>query len=169
MPEETPIPDLATLNYDQPLHGIDEIRAANPQRFEFEMLTGIVYLDPAAHIIVGFKNTSADDWWARGHVPGYALFPGVLMCEAAGQLCGFYYSHFKIGLANSLIGLGSIEEARFTRPVFPGERLVLVGTGLRVHRRLARFRVEGFVGTEKAFVATVVGTPLGTLKELRGA
>jgi 3-hydroxyacyl-[acyl-carrier-protein] dehydratase len=40
---------------------------------------------------------------------------------------------------------------------------------VKVHRRLTRFRVEGFVGAEKAFVALVGGTPLGQLEVLRGA
>ena len=56
-----------------------------------------------------------------------------------------------------------------SRQVRPGERLVLVGTGLKVRRRLTRFRVVGQVGTEKAFEAVITGVPLGKLEDLRGA
>jgi 3-hydroxyacyl-[acyl-carrier-protein] dehydratase len=163
------VPDLATLNYDRPMFGIEDIRAVNPHRYEFEMISGIVHLDGARQVIVGFKDARADEFWTRGHMPGFPLFPGVLMCEAAAQLCAFYYIHQKVGAPGVLLGLAVIEEARFLRPVRPGERLVLVGTGVKVHRRLTRFRVAGFVGPEKAFEMIVGGTPLGQLEELRGA
>jgi|SRR5262245_1388721 len=169
MTAEPPPVDLSALNYEHPLAGIEQIRAVNPQRFEFEMLTGIVHIDPAAKIIVGFKDIRADEFWVRGHMPKYPLFPGVLMCEAAAQMCGFYYFNQKVGDAGVLMGLGGIDEARFHRPVRPGERLVLVGVGIKVHRRLMRFRVTGYVGNEKAFEAIMTGVPLGKTEELFGA
>lgn len=161
--------ELSALDYDHPLFGIEQIREANPHRFEFEMLTGIVHLDPEKHLIIGFKDASPNDFWVRGHMPGVPLFPGVLMCEAAAQLCGFYYVHQKVGDPGSLLGLGGIDETRFVRTVRPGERLVLVGTGLKVHRRMTRFRVVGHVGNEKVFETVVSGMPLGKLGELRRA
>jgi 3-hydroxyacyl-[acyl-carrier-protein] dehydratase len=169
MTAEGPVPDLTALNFDRPLFGIEDIRAVNPHRHEFEMLTGIVHLDPTGHVIIGFKDLRTDEFWTRGHVPGFPVFPGVLMCEAGAQLCSFYYTHQKVGNPGSFVGLAVLDEARFHRPVRPGERLVLVGVGVRVHRRLTRFRVTGYVGAEKSFEATVGGTPLGTLEELRGA
>ena len=164
-------PVLESLDYDfaRPLAGIEEIRAANPHRHEFEMLTGIVHVDPSQKVIVGFKELRADDFWTRGHMPGFPLFPGVLMCEAAAQLCGYYYTTQKIGDPGSLLGQAGVDEARFIRTVRPGERLVMVATGLKVHRRLTRFRVVGQVGAEKAFEAVITGVPLGKLEELRGA
>jgi 3-hydroxyacyl-[acyl-carrier-protein] dehydratase len=165
----TPEIDLAAFDYDNPLVGIEAIREINPQRFEFEMLTGIVYLDPSRHIVVGFKDTRPDEFWAKGHMPGFPLFPGVLMCEAAAQLCGYYYNSQKIGDPGSLLGLAGVDEARFVRPVRPGERLVLLATGVKIHRRLTKFRVVGTVAGEKAFEAVVAGVPLGKLEELRGA
>src|SRR5262245_61478339 len=155
MSAESPPIDLTAFDYDRPLAGVEQIRAANPQRHEFEMLSGIVHLDPAAKLIVGFKDIRPDDFWVPGDMPGYALFPGVLMCEAAAQLSGFFYISLKIGDPGVLMGLGGIDEARFFRPVRPGERLVLVGTGIKIHRRLTRFRVTGYVGTEKAFEAII--------------
>jgi 3-hydroxyacyl-[acyl-carrier-protein] dehydratase len=168
MPAEIPPIDIATLNFENPLIGLEAIREVNPQRFEFEMLSGIVHVDTTNHIVVGFKDLSHDEFWIRGHIPGYAVLPGVLMCEAAAQLCAYYFSTHVAGIG-SLIGLAGIEEARFHRPVRPGSRLIMVGTGTKVHRRLTRFRVVGSVNNEKAFEATVAGTSLGTLKELRGA
>jgi len=164
---DQPTIDLSAIDFSRPIAGIEDIRAVNPQRYEFEMLTAIVHLDPVKHVIVGYKDMAADAFWARGHMPGFPLFPGVLMCEAAAQLCAYYYTSQKIGLPGFLIGLGGIDEARFVRSVRPGERLVLVGTGIKVHRRLTRFRVEGFVGSERAFETVVTGVPIGQLEDLR--
>jgi 3-hydroxyacyl-[acyl-carrier-protein] dehydratase len=165
---DLPALDLNALDYANPLVGIDAIRAVNPQRFEFEMLTGIVHIDTVGYRIVGFKDLSEDEFWTRGHMPGYPVLPGVLMCEAAAQLGGYYISRY-VASPGMLIGLAGIDEARFLRPVRPGDRLVLVGTGVKIHRRLSRFRVVGTVGGEKVFEAVVGGVTLGQLTELRGA
>lgn len=161
--------DLATLDFSNPIAGIEDIRAVNPHRYEFEMLTGVVHIDPACHVIVGFKDMAEDDFWVRGHMPGYPLFPGVLMCEAAAQLCGYYYVSQKIGDPGVLLGLGGIDETRFVRTVRPGERFVMVGTGVKIHRRMTKFRVVGSVDGEKVFETLVTGVPIGKLRELRGA
>jgi len=65
------------------------------------------------------------------------------------------------------VALGAIDEARFVRPVRPGERLILVGTGLKVHRRLTRFHVLGLVGQERVFETQVSGMPIGKLADLQ--
>ena len=75
--------DLATIDFSNVLAGIDEIRALNPHRYEFEMLTAVVHIDPSRHVIVGYKDISDTEFWVRGHMPGFPLMPGVLMCEAA--------------------------------------------------------------------------------------
>ncbi|MFM8275311.1 MAG: 3-hydroxyacyl-ACP dehydratase FabZ family protein [Gemmata sp.] len=169
MSAEEPVIDPTAFDFSRPVAGIEEIRAANPHRYEFELLDGIVHTDPVAHVVVGFKNMKPDDFWARGHMPGFPLFPGVLMCEAGAQLCAYYYTAQKIGTPGALLGLAALDEVKFVRTVRPGERLVLVGVGKRVHRRLTRFHVVGYVGTERAFEATITGAPLGKLEELRGA
>ena len=169
MSADAPTIDFSTLDFSKPIADLNAIRAVNPQRHEFEMLTGIVYLDPEKHLIVGFKDLSPDEFWARGHMPGFPLFPGVLMCEAAAQLCGYYYTTQQIGNPGVLLGLGGLDEARFIRSVRPGDRLILVGAGVKIHRRLTRFKVTGYVEGQKAFETLVTGVPLGKLEELRGA
>jgi 3-hydroxyacyl-[acyl-carrier-protein] dehydratase len=166
---EAPLIDLAALDFSNPIAGIKEIREVNPHRHEFEMLTAVVHIDPVNHVIVGYKDLSEKEFWVRGHMPGYPLFPGVLMCEAAAQMCGYYYVSQKIGDPGVLLGLGGIDETRFVRTVRPGERLVMVGTGVKIHRRLTRFRVVGTVNGDKVFETLVSGVPIGKLKELRGA
>jgi len=161
--------DVTRLDLSRPIAGIDDIRAVNPHRFEMEMITAIVLLDPARKLIVGYKDLTADDFWVRGHMPGFPLLPGVLMSEAAAQLCCYYTVTQKVCDPGVLMGLGGIEETRFLRPVRPGDRLVMVGRGLKVHRRLTRFRTIGYVRGEKVFETTVIGVPIGKWEELKGA
>src|ERR1700736_83541 len=91
--------DLATLDLNRVLADADAIRKINPQRFEMEQLTAIVYVDPEQHIVVGYKDVGVDEFWVRGHMPDYPLLPGVLMCEAAAQLCCYYIAVTEIGRA----------------------------------------------------------------------
>src|SRR5262245_57514352 len=106
----------------------DAIRRVNPQRHEMEQLTAIVFVDGEQHVIAGYKDVRGDEFWVRGHMPGYPLLPGVLICEAAAQLCS-YYSVTSGLLQGDFIGFGGLENVRFRSPVRPGDRLVLIGKG----------------------------------------
>jgi 3-hydroxyacyl-[acyl-carrier-protein] dehydratase len=86
MPPEA-IFDHTTLDLNKVVISQEEIRKSNPQRFEMEHLDGILMIDPENHIIVGFKDVRSDEFWVRGHMPGYPILPGVIMCESAAQLC----------------------------------------------------------------------------------
>jgi 3-hydroxyacyl-[acyl-carrier-protein] dehydratase len=168
MPDDTPF-DPSQYDFTRPMLDIEAIRAVNPHRHEMELLTAVIHIDTAKHEIVGYKDFTASDFWCRGHMPGFPLVPGVLMCEAAAQLTGFYAQYHKISDPGVLMGLGGIEETRFRRTVRPGERLVMVGTGIRVQRRMTKFKVTGYVGSEKAFETTLIGVPIGQLEELKRA
>jgi 3-hydroxyacyl-[acyl-carrier-protein] dehydratase len=163
MPADFTVPDVDPLALDLTKRAadLDAIRAVNPHRHEMEMLTAITEIDPTKHYVVGFKDLGESEFWVRGHMPGFPLLPGVLMCEAAAQLCGYYGTTQGI-TAGRLMGLGGVEFAKFKRMVRPGDRLVLVGYGLKIDRRLMRFHVRGYVGAEPAFETVVIGVPLKT-------
>src|SRR5687768_2601915 len=118
----------------------EAIRKLNPQRFELEHLDAIVLVDTERQLIVGYKDVRDDEFWVRGHIPGYPLLPGVLICEAAAQLCSYYVGHAKF-LSGEFLGFGGMENVRFRSPVKPGDRLVLIGKGTRIHRRQTLFSV----------------------------
>jgi 3-hydroxyacyl-[acyl-carrier-protein] dehydratase len=139
--------------------GREEIRRANPQRFEMEQLDAIVHIDRVKHLLVGYKDVHAEEFWVRGHMPGYPLLPGVLMCEAAAQLSGYYCASSGMFQAD-FIGFGGLENVRFRDTVHPGDRLLLVAKGIKFHRRQAVFNVQGFVGTAMVFHADIIGIPM---------
>jgi 3-hydroxyacyl-[acyl-carrier-protein] dehydratase len=161
--EKVPEIDVKSLDLTKRYADIEAIRKANPQRYEFEMLTAITEIDTEQKFLVGFKDLGEDEFWARGHIPGNPLMPGVLMCEAAAQLGSFYVMNQGY-IKEGMMGLGAIESAKFKRMVRPGDRLVLVGHGLRVDRRLFRFHVRGYVNCEIAFEMIITGMPLKSVK-----
>jgi 3-hydroxyacyl-[acyl-carrier-protein] dehydratase len=151
--------DPAQLDLGRVVADAEAIRRVNPQRFEMEQLTAIVHMDSEQHLVVGYKDVRADEFWVRGHMPGYPLLPGVLMCEAAAQLCSYYICTHRL-IQGDFIGFGGLENVRFRAPVRPGDRLVLVGKGTKLNRRQSIFNVQGLVGSTMVFHADVLGVPL---------
>ena len=137
----------------------EKVRMANPQRFEMEQLDGILLLDPKQQLIVGFKDVREDEFWVRGHMPGYPLLPGVLMCESAAQLSS-YYCAATDQTNGDFVGFGGMEEVRFRQPVRVGQRLNLVGKALKLTRRQVVFNVQGFVESTLVFHGNIIGIAL---------
>jgi 3-hydroxyacyl-[acyl-carrier-protein] dehydratase len=151
--------DPACLDFQRVVADREAIRRVNPQRFEMEQLDAILMVDSAQHLVAGYKDVRGDEFWVRGHMPGYPLMPGVLQCEAAAQLCSYYVTTNHL-LHGDFVGFGGLENARFRGTVRPGDRLVLIGKGVRMHRRQTVFNVQGFVGTTMVFHADILGVPL---------
>src|SRR5881275_2517950 len=110
MPPE-PHFDWQALDMSQRVADREGIRQSNPQRFEMEQLDAVVHVDTVNHILVGFKDVGEHEFWVRGHMPGYPLLPGVLMCEAAAQLCS-YFCHVINLVEDGFIGFGGMEDVR---------------------------------------------------------
>lgn len=125
--------DFSQFDPDNVIADVEAIRRYNPQRHEMEQLTAICYEDPVRHVVAGYKDLGPDEFWARGHFPGMALMPGVIMCEAAAQLAGYHSS--KHNLMDGLVGLGGLEKVRFRGLVRPGQRFLIVVRLLK-HRRM---------------------------------
>jgi len=158
MPPEQHL-DPGKLDLRQVIADQKAIRRVNPQRLPMEQLTAIVYIDREQHVVAGYKDVGPDEFWVSGHMPDYPLLPGVLMCEAAAQLCSFYIAGTDL-LQGDFIGFGGMEHVRFRSPVRPGDRLVLIGKGVKLHRRQTIFNVQGFVETTMVFHADIIGVPL---------
>ena len=142
--------DLSTIVVD-----LEQIRKVNPQRYEMEQLTAIVLIDEERNIIAGYKDLKEDEWWVPGHIPGRPLMPGVLMIEAAAQLCGYYY--YVLGHHSGFLGFAAVDEVKFRNTVPPGSRLVTVGRMRTITKRKCVFEAQSFVDDKMVFEATVTG------------
>lgn len=134
-----------------------EIRRHNPQRFEMEQLTAITLLDPAKNLVAGYKDVREDEFWVKGHLPGFPLYPGVLMCEAAAQLCAYFCSASGLLVGDAFVGFGGMDDVRFRGMVRPGQRLWLVGQTEKTNQSRFRFKIQGFVENQMVFNADFLG------------
>ena len=159
-----PLVDPAMIDTSRVLADREEIHRCNPQRFEMEQLTAIVRLDLENKLVIGYKDVAPDEFWVRGHMPDYPLMPGVLICEAAAQLSSFYCAQVRLH-GSGFIAFGGMEDVRFRGQVRPGDRLVIVGKGLRLHRRHTIFECQAFVGSNMVFHGRIIGVPISGLDE----
>ena len=132
----------------QPVYGIAEIMKFLPHRYPFLLVDKILELEPDKRI-VGLKNVTINEQFFQGHFPGAPVMPGVLIVEALAQASGLL-----IGLSGTMTDkddrifyLAKVDNARFLKPVVPGDQLRLE---VQLKRRLrsmgiftARARVDG--------------------------
>jgi 3-hydroxyacyl-[acyl-carrier-protein] dehydratase len=150
--------DVSTVDDGRVLFNIDQINEVNPQRFEMQQLTAIVHIDVENKLCVGYKDVTENEFWVRGHMPDFPLMPGVIMCEAAAQLIG-YFSKKHLVPVGSFIVFGGMDSVRFRGQVKPGDRLWLVGKATKVNRRQVINDVQGFVDGKMVFEGTLFGMP----------
>lgn len=157
MPSEL-IFDVSTVDDGRILMDVNQINEINPQRFEMQQLTAIAHIDTSINLIVGYKDVTDDEFWVRGHMPGFPLMPGVIMCESAAQLIGLY-SKKHLLVAGSFIVFSGMDEVRFRGQVKIGDRFWMVGRAIKVNRRQNIFEVQGFVKEKMVFEGTLIGMP----------
>ena len=125
-------------------------------------------MDPSRHIVAGYKDCGPDEFWVRGHMPDYPLLPGVLMCEAAAQVSGFYIMKQKL-LECDFVGFGGMDNVRFRGVVHVGDRLLLIAMLTKMHRRQVVSNVQGFVNNTMVFHGDIIGVPLRKKQEATDA
>ncbi len=152
--------DPTDLDFRNWIADANEIRKYIPQRFEMEQLTAVIYEDHERNVCAAYKDVTHQDFWVRGHMPSLPLLPGVLMLEAAAQLCSYFCQRHDL-LGCEIIGFGGLEDVRFRDPVVPGDRLLLL-CQLRKLRRgqmvIAKF--QGLVRDTLVVEGTLKGVPL---------
>ena len=155
------IVDLSTIDFNHVVADAAEIRRLNPQRFEMEQLTAIVYDDLPGLTCVGYKDVTENEFWVRGHMPGMPIMPGVVMCEAAAQMCSYFtMKHDLLGGA-AMVGLGGLEEIRFRDPVRVGDRLIVICQQTRVRRgAIIICRFQAIVRDNIVCEGRIKGVPL---------
>ena len=100
------------------------IRDLLPHRYPFQLVDKVISI--GATTIVGIKNVTSNEPFFQGHFPTEPVMPGVLILEALAQATGIL--SFKVvgkPKDDELYYFAAIDNARFKRPVFPGDQLVL--------------------------------------------
>ena len=115
-----------------------------PHRYPFLLVDRIIELVPHERI-VGIKQVSINEPFFQGHFPGAAVMPGVLVVEALAQVGAVLALREIEDRDSKLVLFTGIREARFRRPVVPGDTLRLEVTALRIGSRVQRMRGEAKV------------------------
>lgn len=101
-----------------------QIQNALPHRFPFLLIDRVLEIDPGKYC-KALKNVSGGEEVFQGHFPGSSVMPGVLVVEAMAQAGGIAIFSSVSHLENPSIFFAGIEQARFKRPVVPGDQLIL--------------------------------------------
>jgi 3-hydroxyacyl-[acyl-carrier-protein] dehydratase len=113
-------------------------------RYPFLLEDRIIELVPRVRI-VGLKQVSINEPFFQGHFPGAPVMPGVLVVEALAQVGAVLALREIEDRDEKLVMFTGIKEARFRRPVVPGDTLTLEVTALRIGSRVQRMRGEAKV------------------------
>jgi 3-hydroxyacyl-[acyl-carrier-protein] dehydratase len=152
--------DPALLDFTNVIADAAEIRKYNPQRFEMEQLTAVVYEDLERHVCAGYKDVTNNEFWVRGHMPNMPLMPGVVMLEAAAQMCSYFSQKYDL-LGAEMVGFGGLEDVRFRDPVIPGDRLIVMCEMTKLRRgRIVVTKFQGFVGEAIVVEGILKGIPI---------
>lgn len=142
--------DLTKVEFDR-----TAIAEVNPQSYEMAQLDGIIWHDLDKMMCLGYKDITDKEFWVRGHIPGRPIMPGVIMIEAAAQLCSFFMRRI-YGL-KGFIGFAGIDETKFRETVVPGNRLYMLGHIHKVRSRQFSAKVQGIVNDKLAFETIISG------------
>jgi 3-hydroxyacyl-[acyl-carrier-protein] dehydratase len=144
---------------------INEIKQLIPHRYPMLMIDRIERVD-GAESAVGIKNVTINEPFFAGHFPENPVMPGVLIVEAMAQTAGVIVSKFlETSGSSKLVYFMSIEEARFRKPVVPGNTLELHVKKLQNRRIVWKFEgqaiVNGIVHAEAVFTAMIAESSEG--------
>jgi 3-hydroxyacyl-[acyl-carrier-protein] dehydratase len=152
--------DLSQIDLNaEPVFDKEAIGKVNPQRFEMQQLDGIIWYNEDKLLILGYKDITENEFWARGHIPGRPLMPGVIMVEAAAQLSSFFIK--KMYKLEGFVGFAGIDSAKFRSVIEPGQRLYLLGHITKFKRRKNTIHVttnvQGVVDNKMVFETVISG------------
>jgi 3-hydroxyacyl-[acyl-carrier-protein] dehydratase len=126
------------------LFDVKAIARILPHRYPFLLVDRIVRLDLEENIIIGQKNVTTNEQFFQGHFPGVPIMPGVLVLEALAQTGGILV-HQK-GHQDRIAVLLNVNNAKFRKPVVPGDVLMLHALALHVSGKGGRIQAKAMVG-----------------------
>ena len=162
--------------------GIDQIQKFLPHRQPFLLIDRVLEIHPTGDLddlsngkigtkVIALKNVSFNEPCFAGHFPGFAILPGVLLVEIMAQAASFSVYPYMMKDGEKKGGdfqciLVGVDNARFRKPVVPGDTLRIETTVTKCRGRLWAFQcvvlVEGLKVAEADIIANLVsGTEVG--------
>ena len=133
---------------------INEIKKIIPHRYPFLLVDRIIECDFDSRI-VGIKNVTSDEPFFQGHFPEFPVMPGVLVIEAMAQTaCILGLKILKLEGQGSVFFTG-IDQAKFRKPVVPGDQLRMELTKIKQRKSILRFEGKAFVEEALATECTI--------------
>ncbi|HXQ26519.1 MAG TPA: 3-hydroxyacyl-ACP dehydratase FabZ [Candidatus Acidoferrales bacterium] len=134
---------------------IQGIQKILPHRYPFLLIDGIEEMERWKRI-VGIKNVTANEHYFQGHFPGKPIMPGVLIIESMAQTAGLLLLQEVPDREKKLLYFVSIDNARFRRPVVPGDQLRLEVKVVALRGGFGKFEGRATVNGELAAEATLM-------------
>jgi 3-hydroxyacyl-[acyl-carrier-protein] dehydratase len=152
-----PLFDLSRLDLSDVAVPAEEVGRVNPQCGDMRQLDHVIWMNPECTWGLGVKYVRHDEFWVKGHIPGRPLLPGVLMIEAAAQLCAilWHYSHGED--KSQFMGFTRCDDAAFRGQVVPGNTLYLLAKEVSQSRRRFVSQTQAMVDGRLVFEATISG------------
>ena len=129
----------------------ERIAAILPHRYPFLLVDRVVEIDPGKSI-VALKNVTFNEPFFTGHFPGHPVMPGVLIVEALAQTSGLLLGLSSTRAADDdhIFYLAKVDNARFLKPVVPGDQLRLEVQLKRLIRSMGIFTARAVVDGKEA-------------------
>jgi 3-hydroxyacyl-[acyl-carrier-protein] dehydratase len=134
-----------------------------PHRYPFLLVDRIIHLDLEEKVIIGLKNVTMNEHFFVGHFPDAPIMPGVLILEALAQTGGILV-HQKLQTEKIAVLL-TVNDAKFRRPVVPGDTLYLHVIGQHVSFKGGKVLAKAMV-SEQVVVEAEIGFALVDRKQL---
>jgi 3-hydroxyacyl-[acyl-carrier-protein] dehydratase len=130
-----------------------QIKNILPHSYPFLLVDGIIHIHLEENEIIGVKNVTVNEPFFQGHFPHVPIMPGVLILEALAQTGGILV-HQK-GYDKKIAVLLNVSEAKFRRPVVPGDILHLHAKGLHISGTGGKMAAKAMIGDQLAAEANL--------------
>jgi 3-hydroxyacyl-[acyl-carrier-protein] dehydratase len=137
---------------------IAEIMRILPHRYPFLLVDRVLEVDQEKRI-VALKNVTINEAFFNGHFPGAPVMPGVLTIESMAQTGAILLLLGRSAdLNETLVYFMGIDEARFRRPIVPGDQMRIIAEVIRRKSTVWKMKGEVYVGSELAAEAILLSS-----------